>query len=187
MHGLGGLEGETVSTFLRISSGEEVFAYVTIDFDGIKKNPRILQKYAGDKLLPAGFKIYNPDFENDNFTLEELAELANTFARQHGFISNQMTAEEIRQDMASSGRSIGDAIMSLSSRLDRKWYLQKGPTWGRVLADFAYANPNKGGPLGNERNIVQIFTLLTGRTQTSNYRFTILDSHVDECGNVVPN
>ena len=186
MHGLGGLEGERVNTLLRISSEEEVFAYVTIDFDKIKKNPRILKKYADDKLLPAGFRIYKPDFEGDNFTLEELAEFANSLAQQQEPGGDAITAEEIRQEMASSGKPVGDAIVSLSSRLDRMWYLQKGPGWGQVLADFAYANPNKGGPTGQERKIVHSFTLVA-RAQTSNYRFTVLDSHVDECGNVVLN
>ena len=33
---------------------------------------------------------------------------------------------------------------------------------------------------------VRIFTLVM-RAQTSNYRFTVLDDHVDECGNVAAN
>ena len=112
IHGLGGLEGERVSTYLRISSEEEVFAYVTIDFDKLIKNPRILQKYAGDKLLPAGFKIYEPDFEEANFTLEELAIIANTLAQQQGSKSDPITAQEIRQEINSSGKSVGDDFVS---------------------------------------------------------------------------
>lgn len=186
IHGLGGLEGERVSTYLRISSEEEVFAYVTIDHDKSTKNPRILQKYAGDNLLPAGFNIYEPDFEEANFTLEELAIIANALAHQPSSKSDPITAEEIQQEINSSGKSVGDAIMNLSRRPNRLWYLYKGPDWGKALADFAYANPNMGGSMGRERNIVHIFTLVS-RAQTSNYRFTILDQRVDECGNVVSN
>ena len=52
------LESDRVGTFLRISSEEEVFAFISIDFDNVQKNPGTLLKYAGDSLLPAGFKIF---------------------------------------------------------------------------------------------------------------------------------
>ncbi|MCZ6674628.1 MAG: hypothetical protein O7C75_16995 [Verrucomicrobia bacterium] len=186
MHGLGGLEGDRVSTFLRISSEEEVFAFVSIDLDNIQKNPGILQTYAEAKLLPSGFKIFDPDFEQDNFTFQELAVIANALALEQGLTGNPITEEEIRHEKDFSGKAIADVIIKLSSLPDRMWYLEKGQDWGKALANFAFFNPNKVGTPAFEREIVRIFTLLL-RAQTSNYRFTLSGSHVDKDGNVVTN
>ena len=114
-----------------------------------------------------------------------LATIANTLAQQWAE-SDLMTADEIQREINSSGKSVGDAIMILSRRPNRLWFLKKGSDWGQALADFAYAYPEKGGSTGPERDIDHLFTLVS-RGQTSNYRFTILDQHVDAFGNVVPN
>lgn len=186
MHGLGGLEGDRVRTFLRISSEEEVFAFVSIDLDNIQSNPGILQTYAKDKLLPSGFKTFDPDFEEDNFTFQELAVIANDLALQHGLTGNPITEKEIRYEKEISGKAVANVIEKLSRLPERTWNLEKGHDWGEALANFAYFNPNKVGAPESEREIVRIFTLLL-RAQTSNYRFTLSGSHVDEDGNVVPN
>ena len=124
IHGLGGLGGERVSTYLRVSSEEEVFAYVTIDFDRKPENLRILQKYAEDKLLPAGFKIGYPDFEMDNFTLQELAEIENTLAQHLDSANNPITAQEIQKEMQSSGKPVGDCIFR---NVVRQYHLDPQP------------------------------------------------------------
>ena len=183
LHGIGGLESDRFATFLRISSEEEVFVYVSIDFDNIKQNPNILALYAKQNLLLAGYKIFHPDFEEDNFSFREVAAIATDLAYQLGLTGNPITAEEIQQEQDISGKAVADVIKKLSSRSDRMWHLEKGKEWGEALAEFAFLNPNKEGLPGTEREIVRIFTLLM-RAQSSNYRFTLSGSHVDKDGNV---
>ena len=185
LRGLGGLESNRTRTLLKLSQNEEVFSFVSIDHDKIFKNPGILQTYAQQKLLPAGYKVYHPDFEEKNFTLEELAETANRFAEMRG-VDCQITSKDIQDEMTEAKLPVGKSIVRLWRRF--KFYDGKGIEWGQALADIAFdhdASPDISQDDG-KRPAIYIFDLLL-RAQSSNYKFTVEKSYVDNEGRVIIN
>lgn len=183
LQGLGSLEGERTRTLLRISRQEEIFAYVSIDHDGLDKNPKILSHYAEQGLLIAGFHIHQPNFEEANFTLEELAMAASNYASSPEF-SCHITAEDIQLRMSETGFAAAKAIEGIWQ--SRTFTEGKGTDWGRCLAEVAFdyeapaGIPNQDGV----RSVVHIFELLQ-RARSSNYKFTVENTFVDGEGKVV--
>ena len=98
LNGLGGLESDRLRALLERFQREEVFPYVTIDFDKNPDYPRLLNHYASQGLLPAGYRVWEPDFEVANFTFDELAAAAVRMAAD-GSVPVTMTGNEIREEM----------------------------------------------------------------------------------------
>lgn len=182
LKGLGGLDSERFRSVLTRLQREEVFTYVSIDLDRLPGNLGILQHYSRRKLLPAGFRIWDPDFEGENFTLDELAVAAMDMARAGG-VEMQISAEDISNEMTSSGKGAGKAVESLWRR--GRFNRGKGKNWGTHLADMAAARdcPDELADSDGRRPIAgRLFFLLRG--QRSNYQATIQGSTVDDQGNV---
>lgn len=67
---------------------------------------------AKQRLLTAGFRIWDPDFEGANFSLDELAEAAAQFAQGQGS-SAVIFAADISTQMQSLNQAAGKAIEKL--------------------------------------------------------------------------
>ena len=81
MKGVGALDGDRIRAFLDISKTEEVFAYITADSDKKPADRReVLRQYADEGLIPAGFHLFAPDFEAEDFQMSELTEAAHALA-----------------------------------------------------------------------------------------------------------
>ena len=171
LRGLGGLDSDRTRTFLDISSSEEVFAFVSIDLDKLPKNRGILDTYEKQNLLPAGFQIYDPDFEEANFTLEELVDAANKFALKNGIACN-LSLEDVQEYKQETGKAVGGVIEYFWQKA--RFYNGKGDKWGRFLADYAVDNetPNEIKDPQGKRSIISSF-YKNLRAQTSNYKFSI--------------
>ena len=183
LEGLGGLAAHRFRELLERFQREEVFSYVSIDRDQSSDGPRQLSRYAEDGLLPAGFRIWEPDFEIVNFSLDELASVAAKMANDEG-ATVSIAAKDIEEEMATSGVAVGRAIERLLNR--RRYYGGKGERWGAYLADHAADNdcPSDLADEEGRRPVVGLlFFLLRG--QTSNYKATTEQSEVSERGRIV--
>jgi hypothetical protein len=140
-----------------------------------------LKRYACDGLLPAGFRIWEPDFEEANFTLDELAQIAVQMAADGG-VQLAVTAEQIA-GMKEAGVPVGKAIERIWSR--QKFYGGKGTEWGRRLAEWAMTHPCPPELMENQRRpAIEILHFML-RGQSSDYASTIESVDVDEQGNLV--
>ena len=183
LRGLGGLASDRLRDLLERFRREEVFPYISIDMDGSAEGPRLLRHYARDQLLPAGFRVWEPDFESANFTADELAGVAEDMARDHG-VSVSISGEDIRREMAAS-RSGGKAIEAIWRR--GKFYRGKGQTWGTYLANYAAEHecpPALADGDGRRPVVGRLFFLLRG--QRSVYQSTVEDSEVNDEGELAP-
>lgn len=117
--------------------GREVFAYAALDEDGGGEHLRVLKGLARDGLLSAGFSVWKPDFEEQNFSLEELASTASKLAKDSGQ-EFTLTADEIRQRMNEKQVPVGKAIEQLTSA--QKAFTTKGNSWGAALAAMVTAD-----------------------------------------------
>jgi hypothetical protein len=183
LEGLGGLASHRFRELLERFQREEVFSYVSIDHDSNPDAPRQLSHYAKSDLLPAGFRVWDPDFETVNFTLDELASVATKMANDDG-VSVSIAAEDIEEELATSGIPVGKAIERLLNR--RRYYGGKGERWGAYLADHAAHHDcprDLADEDGRRAAVGLLFFLLRG--QTSNYKATIKHSEVAEGGGVV--
>jgi len=183
VHGLGGLAGRNLRSLLERFQSEEIFSFVSVDRDRCAKHLHDLQNYAQKGLLPIGYEIWEPDFEMINFTLEELAEIANNMARHDGIIS-AISAVELKRDMDKTQEPIGKVIKRLLGR--HKYYGMKGLKWGTALSDWviSHACPvDIADDKGNRRIDSKLLWMLQG--QQSEYWGTAVHFKVDGKGKLV--
>lgn len=183
LYGLGGLAGRQVRQLLERLRREEVFAFVAVDEDRRGDHLRQLRKMAEEGLVPAGFRVWRPDFETANFTLEELADFAISLASQHG-VTVQLGADDIRREMADRRKGAGDAAVALLGKV--KVYVGKGQEWGTALADWVSGQeaPLQLAGQGENRPITALLVhLLQG--EYWDYRHSVQSGMVDEDGEIV--
>ncbi|MGB2695277.1 MAG: hypothetical protein WBD55_08845, partial [Dehalococcoidia bacterium] len=142
-----GIELETLDGYGNVSKirqtlqrlrREQRFPYVVIDFesDGLRQ----LRRYANDGLLPAEFKHWETDFEEENFSTGELVRVANALARQSG-AKVRVTVREVHdRRQANLAKGTDKRIVGLISECfgpEFNFKEQKGAQWGTALADWA--------------------------------------------------
>lgn len=177
--GIGGVDSPRLRTLLHLSKLEEVFAYVSIDHDGVEKNPGILFHYAEQDLLPAGFRVYDPDFESDNFSFAELAAAATSLVRGQIEPDFVFTADEIERVMKERKLPVGRAIAKLAS--EQNLVFDKGKAWGRSLADIAARDVAAAHE--SRRPIVRAFVTAL-QAQDSEYAGTVEHTEVSSSGEI---
>jgi hypothetical protein len=183
LNGLGGLASDRLAELLERFQREEVFPFVSIDSDARQEHLRCLRNYAKTGLLPIGFHVWNPDFEDSNFSYDELAKVANQMATDAGFAAD-ITSEEIEQEMTRSNQPVGKTIEKLWNK--RLFFGNKGTAWGKALADWASSNTclaSYADSEGNRPANSLLFRLLRG--QLSSYWETVKREAVDDNGNLV--
>lgn len=183
VHGLGGLSGRNLRALLERFQREEIFSFVSVDYDRCAKHLHDLQNYAQKGLLPIGYQVWKPDFEIINFSLEELAEIANNMALRDG-ITTAISAAELKQEMDKTQKPIGKVIAKLLQR--HKYYEMKGPKWGIALSDWAISHTcpkHIADDRGNRRIDSIMLWMLQG--QQSEYWGTTVHFKVDDEGKLV--
>lgn len=184
LKGLGGLKSDRFQALLERLQREEVFPYVTADREQRDEHVRLIRNYARNGLLPAGFRIWDPDFEAANFTVQELVAVANIVADRGG-VATTMTEDMVTVEMQRRRWPIGRTIKHLWGRATFPG--GKGRLWGEALADWVadHDAPSEIADENGLRPVDQVLRLLL-RGQSSHYRFTAEDMDVDPCGTVVP-
>ncbi len=184
LNGLGGLNSKHLMEILERFQHEEVFPYISIDYDAKKEPIRLLRAYAERGLLPIGFKVWNPDFEANNFSNDELVKIANKMLSEAD-LQADITLEELEPEMTKNRKPVGKTIEKLWNK--RHFYGQKGTIWGKVLANWSSNNPCPTGiadSKGNRPINTLLFFLLRG--QTSDYWGTTQNETIDKNGNIIP-
>ena len=141
LEGDGELKKPAVRQRLQEAWREDQFSYVTVDFSGAAK--KALRRWAEgvnqkeERLVTAGFKIWNGDFESDNFTDHELAAVVMAVAAEDGQ-SVSITGEGIARNRK-PGVSTEQAIRPCLKGQRYPWKKDRG--WGARLADWASDHP----------------------------------------------
>lgn len=161
---------------------EEVFVAVALDWDGGGRHIESLRRHARKHRLSGGGSVFKPDFEEANFSDDELAAIATSILTEQGF-QETITAQMLRQEMAgepdSKPYAIGTAVERLVERAGAEFAKDTG--WGTRLAEWAFAHRypddkhavqyDDGLTKDKLRPIIAIFRyLLTG--QQSHYGVT---------------
>jgi hypothetical protein len=184
--GLGSLAKDHLRGLLERYRREETFVFISADQDDGGNHLRQLRIYGAEGLASAGFRVWRRDFEEENFTLEDLALAANFYAKRDG-IDTEITAEDIRAVVESGGERrvpVGDALERLWRRA--YFYGGKGIRWGEALADWLFesgALTSEGG-YQSERPIVETMRRVL-RGQWSDYQATAQLCTIDADGHVV--
>ena len=186
IRGLGSLAKDHLRGLLERYRREETFVFISADQDDGGDHIRILRIYGREGLASAGFRVWRRDFEEENFSLDELALAANFYAKTGGVETN-ITSADIR-DVMNSDQSkpipVGDALEKLWKRA--YFYGGKGQRWGEALADWLVDSGRVtalDGP-GSERPIVETVRHVL-RGQWSDYQATAELCIINDDGSVV--
>lgn len=119
-----------------LKSDIELKRFSFISFDGdVSRNMSFFRKQIEKGNIVGYINVNNPDFEFENFTFDELIEIAIKFDEKLGFDSKRLRGGN-RQHI-SSGKAFEKYYQEHSAR---KISL-KGKDWGEALADYALDNP----------------------------------------------
>ena len=164
---------------------DEVFTFITADDDpGIAEG---LASLRGQDLLTAGFAMWKGDFEEGNFTTDELISVVHQCA---GVEINDQTlvttaeVEDERKKSDNSGRlkSLGKAVEDVARRKSRLEQFGKGEEWGEALAKYALEHPQLNGSL---RPAIQAWNTALSMTY-SDFKGTLDRFEPDGNGDMVP-
>lgn len=140
LYNLGGNQGHEKNRVLRHMLKQHeaggAFAFIALDqdpqggtkhIDGVKRLERM-------GVLTAGYRIWEPDFEEANFSVAELAKAATLLAHLEGS-EVEITEADVSNQMWSASQPAGKAVEALRRR--NLLFTGKGSVWGRCLADVA--------------------------------------------------
>lgn len=112
------------------------FSYISFDEDRAD-NVKILRQHINQANVVGYINLNKPDFEFENFTLDELIEIAFKLDQNLGFDSQHLMSGN--KQTISSGKAFEKYYIEHS---ERKVSL-KGYEWGQALAKYACENPLK--------------------------------------------
>ena len=139
---LKGLFNEKSKNFLRLednlSQDRDLRRFSLISFDSdVKTNVRFLQHQVKDGKVVGYINCNQPDFEFENFTLEELIEVAIGIDKAQGLDTQKLSTAD--KSNIKSGKEFEKYY---SEHSETKQSL-KGNLWGKCLAQYALDNPLK--------------------------------------------
>ncbi len=161
LKGVGKLEDPLVRDLLILSQEEEVFVAMTVDADDqYVERHRVLENMSNSGLLPGGYAISKPNFEDQNFSLETMLMATNALNAD----IEPLHLSDL--DASLHGENVGFAALRKAYWVLRSVQLTKGEDWGRALADALSGTPGTAETLIHEQ-----FTRIL-RGSRSNYRFS---------------
>lgn len=122
---------------LRNDLKSKTFSFISIDGDR-EDNIRVLKKAAEDDEICGMFFISRPDFEFQNFTLEELEEIIWEFCIEAGVTVGR---RQIIKDAISGIDNSTDLINAVRNAIPELSQFGKGEDWGNRLITYAWENP----------------------------------------------
>jgi hypothetical protein len=139
---------------LRRLQEEEVFAVVCVDLDHPAhshkqaKQIKTLRRFEANGLLPIDFTVWDPNFVQHNFTIDEMLAIVNAECERQGIdFVLERTPIERHMDYEEDGAgrkhqmTLEDAVENIALRKVGKNLTPKGKSWGRLLADWAVEHP----------------------------------------------
>lgn len=167
---------------LRIDRTSQVFSLILIDGDRADA-VRAVRKAAADQDFFGRFWIHEPDFEFDNFDVEELITVACTL------ISEESGQELNRDDVAHAVQGSTNASEFFKGLRTIAPRASKGEAWGRLLARAAFAR-NAGRPADEgtapQGKLLDVVQMLRSALRAG-YQRSIARCHLDPAsGQLVP-
>lgn len=172
---------------LERAARDEVFVFVSVDRERKDDHVAKLHELAEQGLLRAGFQLWEYDFEQNNFTDDELATVASGFARKLN-CSAVITSQEIADTVGGDGPR-GSAIEDLwktKCRCEGRNPPKKGKAWGTTLAEWVLEHDDaedEGTESGGRLIVDTLFRLV--RTTYADYPLTTETTVVDSDGQVI--
>ena len=161
LKGVSRLEDPLVRAFLFLCQQEEIFVAMTVDGDNRSADRRrVLEHMSRSGLLPAGYAISEPDFEDHNFSCEVMLSAAGALN------PNIEPVQSSQLETSPSDKVTGLETVRKAYRKLRTVELPKGKNWGIALADAL-----NGTPTADEAPIHNQFTRLL-RGSRGNYMFS---------------
>lgn len=117
------------------ASGSFVLMSLDRDRQGGAKHIDDLKRFERKGWLTASYKIWEPDFESENFSASDLAAASSRLASEHG-VDLVIEEHEISEMMKQRGQPAGKVLETLLKR--NQVYSGKGSEWGRCLAELAH-------------------------------------------------
>jgi hypothetical protein len=123
---------------LRRDLSSHVFSFISIDGDRDDFRSLIAKATVDREICGMSF-ISQPDFEIENFTIEELVRVTVQIATDQDLDSGALQPLIAALPNAASGKQFMDAVRHRVPDLSQ---FGKGEDWGTALMQFALANPN---------------------------------------------
>lgn len=139
------------------------FSMISFDAD-VPANVKTVRRQVEQKHVVGFIAANKPDFEFNNFTVEELAEIAACIDEAHEFSGAPVRNADWTG--IHSGRAFEQKYKTVSARNPQGL---KGQEWGEALADFAVKQPNRPDD-GRERPLWQeIRAAIQAKVASYNY------------------
>lgn len=139
------------------------FSFISFDADK-SENIRFLKKHVGQGNIVGYININHPDFEFENFTLDELIEIAIEFDKKLGFDSKTLRMGH-KQDFHS-----GKAFEKYYKEYSIRKISLKGNEWGEALAEYALDNPLREDTKERRTFLKTIDQILRARVVSYDYQ-----------------
>ena len=141
VHGDGALTGDrqqpAVDAYLKAARDEQCFSALTFDYSDDASGR--IQQLVVDKLVSLCFVLNKPDFERENFEVQELVTVAIDLASRTPNpikLSRESLVYEVEQRIEAKNEDFKKALDSVLYFHEEVYRLSKGTDWGNGLAEL---------------------------------------------------
>ena len=127
----------SVDAALKAASNEQCFVTLTFDGDISEVRSRV-EGLVRDGLVNMRFVLNEPDFELENFTVEQLVSVATTWAAalsQPVALSQEVLVQEVKDRIQCKNLGFDKSFNDILHCHGEQFKLSKGTEWGKRLAD----------------------------------------------------
>ncbi|MBD3306897.1 hypothetical protein GF339_10725 [candidate division KSB3 bacterium] len=164
---------------LRNDLKSKAFSLIVFDreqYPDPSNNFRAVKQAAKNDEICGRFFVAKPDFEMENFTIPELAQITLQIVEENGITGlHPSDIEEVAKD-AETGKEFFKSLRTLSPDLTR---IDKGEKWGQYLMSYAKSHP-RSKEFGNEKDrLINQITALAYHCCASSYEVTRKNYKID--------
>ena len=140
------------------------FSMISFDVD-VEANVKLIRRQVSEDRVIGFIAANMPDFEFENFTLEELVEVACQIDEHHGFPRQPLLEGDWKG--VSSGKEFEKRYCKISDRRPRGL---KGHEWGSFLAEYAMEHPLRSDNNQERPLLCQVRMGISARTAHYDYQ-----------------
>ncbi len=133
-------KGFSFNDALKNNAKSYVFSFVFLDGD-VEDNLRAVKKAAQDDIICGRFFISNPDFEFENFSYEELVEVAISVAEKANLTPPNREKMKKQKVNVKTASQFFKVLYEVAPEISR--YCKKSEAWGEALMNFAIGSDVK--------------------------------------------
>jgi hypothetical protein len=133
-------KGVSFKDALKNDAKSYVFSFVFLDGD-VEHNIRAVKKAAEEDIICGRFFISNPDFEFENFSYEDLVEVAISVAEEANLTPPDRGEMQNKKGGIETANQFFKALYDVAPEISR--YCKKSEVWGEALMKFANESDKK--------------------------------------------